>query len=316
MEKTLYVFDLDGVLFDNHQRQDLLPTGDGQTTEQWDAFNLACENDEPIAHMFALLIELFKSGNSIVFLTGRSDVCRTQTINALQAVLQGHMSRSAIQLALNMRRQSDHRSGAEFKRSFLLRLKYDGRVVLIDDDPTIVEACRDVVSAVIHVKPHQGCAAVQKHRTVSMPAAMAAPYGAASGPYPFEMLLKEWRDQMVEIDLDAPMDRAIKGRLNDLMWRSSTALDVASNAGQPDAEAWEMRAVKEAVLGELDGVDARFVWCCLNHYLGLLESGEVKWGCDNLEYLKAVLDIFDRASSLKRVDRKPKDASHEESQNV
>lgn len=180
MEKTLYVFDLDGVLFDNHQRQDLLPTGDGQTTEQWDAFNLACENDEPIAHMFALLIELFKSGNSIVFLTGRSDVCRTQTINAMQAVLQGHMSRSAIQLALNMRRQSDHRSGAEFKRSFLLRLKYDGRVVLIDDDPTIIEACRDVVSAVIHVKPHRGCAAVQKHRTVSMPAAMAAPYGNAN----------------------------------------------------------------------------------------------------------------------------------------
>lgn len=41
-----------------------------------------------------------------------------------------------------------------------------------------------------------------------------------------------------------------------------------------------------------DGIDAGFVWCCLNHYLRCLESGEVSYGCSDLEYLKKQAAVF------------------------
>ena len=171
---NLYIFDLDGVLFDNSHRQHLLPTGDGQTTEQWDAFNLACENDEPIHHVWQMLRELWSSGHRIQFLTGRSEVCRLQTVNAILEALHNTggprwLSGTANSL-LTMRPVDEHRSAAEFKYDAIVQIADVTEatagpmveLVLVDDDPSIVEACGPLVDRTILVKPFSGCSALVK----------------------------------------------------------------------------------------------------------------------------------------------------------
>lgn len=173
---NLYIFDLDGVLFDNSHRQHLLPTGDGQTTEQWDAFNLACENDAPIEHMWQMLCELAQSGHRIQFLTGRSEVCRTQTANAIWKAWTTNDPIHAPwydyieEFLLVMRPADDHRRAAEFKYDEVEHLAEVTEatagpmveLVLIDDDPSIIEACKPLVDRTILVKPFSGCSALTR----------------------------------------------------------------------------------------------------------------------------------------------------------
>ena len=167
---NLYIFDLDGVLFDNSHRQHLLPTGDGQTTEQWDAFNSACENDEPIHHMWQMLTELFLAGGKIRFLTGRSEVCRAQTIRAIIAAWTPRLGFDQVDKWLYMRPVDDHRPAAEFKYDEIKHLNDTVAAtaglmveqILIDDDPSIIEACRPLVDRVILVKPFSGCSALTR----------------------------------------------------------------------------------------------------------------------------------------------------------
>lgn len=159
-DQTLYIFDLDGVLFDNSHRQHLLPKGDGSTTEQWDAFNLACEHDAPITHMWQFLAELLRGGNQVMFLTGRSEVCRRQTMWAItKASLETSGTSFHIGNKLVMRPVDDHRPAHEFKRDVIKPISQleQRRIVLVDDDLRIIEACRDLVDDVIQVIPFVGC---------------------------------------------------------------------------------------------------------------------------------------------------------------
>ena len=167
---NLYIFDLDGVLFDNSHRQHLLPTGDDQTTEQWDAFNSACEDDEPIHHMWQMLTELFLAGGKIRFLTGRSEVCRAQTIRAIIAAWTPRLGFDQVDEWLYMRPVDDHRPAAEFKYDEIKHLNdvvaatagLMVELILVDDDHSIIEACSPLVDRTIHVKPFSWCSALTR----------------------------------------------------------------------------------------------------------------------------------------------------------
>ena len=171
---NLYIFDLDGVLFDNSHRQHLLPTGDGATCEQWDAFNLACEDDEPIHHMWQMLFELKASGHRIHFLTGRSEVCRAQTINAIWKAWASHRTdaprAATIDNILTMRPVDDHRRAAEFKYDAIKHLADVTEatagpmveLVLVDDDFSIIGICEPLVDRAIWVQPFSGCSALTR----------------------------------------------------------------------------------------------------------------------------------------------------------
>lgn len=173
---NLYIFDLDGVLFDNSHRQHLLPTGDGATTEQWDAFNLACENDEPIHHMWQMVCELSRSGHRVVFLTGRSEVCRSQTVNAIWKAWTTVDTSNAPwddyidEYLLTMRPVDDHRRAAEFKYDAIKNLAdvieaTAGpmvELVLADDDYSIISLCEPLVDRTIWVQPFSGCSALTR----------------------------------------------------------------------------------------------------------------------------------------------------------
>ena len=169
---NLYIFDLDGVLFDNSHRQHLLPTGDGQTTEQWDAFNQVCEDDEPIHHMWQMLNEILHAGNGgaqVIFLTGRSEVCREQTGRAIAKAIDWRVDSALtkpLARTIRMRPADDHRRAAEFKYDAIVQIKSElereHRIVLVDDDPSIIEACRPLVDGAILVKPFNGCSALTR----------------------------------------------------------------------------------------------------------------------------------------------------------
>lgn len=171
---SLYIFDLDGVLFDNSHRQHLLPVGDGATTEQWDAFNLTCEDDEPIHHMWQMLNELVKSGNRVCFLTGRSEVCRVRTINAISKAWSPNTPKrwafDTIGDMLTMRPVDDHRRAAEFKYDAIKHLADVTEatagpmveLVLVDDDYSIISVCEPLVDRTIWVQPFSGCSALTR----------------------------------------------------------------------------------------------------------------------------------------------------------
>ncbi len=69
-----------------------------------------------------------------------------------------------------MRPVDDHRRAAEFKYDAIKHLADVTEatagpmveLVLVDDDPTIIEACRPLVDRAIRVKPFSGCAAIAK----------------------------------------------------------------------------------------------------------------------------------------------------------
>ena len=169
---NLYIFDLDGVLFDNSHRQHLLPTGDGQTTEQWDAFNQACEDDEPIHHMWQMLNEILHASNGgaqVIFLTGRSEVRREQTGRAIAKAIGWIVDSIPSKLmasAIRMRPADDHRRAAEFKYDAILQikgeLKREHRIVLVDDDYSIISLCEPLVDKAIWVQPFSGCSALTR----------------------------------------------------------------------------------------------------------------------------------------------------------
>lgn len=169
---NLYIFDLDGVLFDNSHRQHLLPTGDGATTEQWDAFNLACENDEPIHHMWGMLNEILHASNGgaqVIFLTGRSDVCREQTGRAIAKAIGWRVDSPLtrpLSCTIRMRPVDDHRRAAEFKYDAIVQIKGElkdyRRIVLVDDDYSILSLCEPLVDKAIWVQPFSGCSALTR----------------------------------------------------------------------------------------------------------------------------------------------------------
>ena len=204
--KTLLILDLDGVLFDNSHRQQPLPIGDAATTDQWDAFNKACRDDQPIRHMWQLvkligdLIAESGTGHETIFLTGRSEVRRQETLDALVGAFK-HLDysaewpealvRSTFDAQLIMRSSDDHAPGHDIKRREIETLKLDrpefGRIILVDDDSRIIEACRDLVTHAIHVEPFAGCAALpgavrtpllSEDSDISLRRTRTAPFGA------------------------------------------------------------------------------------------------------------------------------------------
>ena len=127
--RPLAVFDLDGVLADVTHR---LPLVQGRRKD-WDAFFAAAVNDPPLHTGVALVRESARDCD-VVYLTGRPEHCRADTLAWLerQALPAG---------ALAMRRRHDRRPARTAKLELLRRVAH-GRVVavVVDDDPQVCRA--------------------------------------------------------------------------------------------------------------------------------------------------------------------------------
>lgn len=211
---TLVVADIDGVLMDNSHRDHLVPTNGGPRTEDWEAFNQACADDVPIQHMIDLVNYLaLTPGHMAVLCTGRTETCRTITLDTLltaglrpamcatNAFARATKNADHRNMFAHFRPADDHRKGWEYKADAVKRMVeffQPATVVFIDDDQrnidSVVAMCADIGQKIIPitVRPHGGCPAVASNLPPAAP----------------RYSLLDARDDLVELLAQAKEDRA------------------------------------------------------------------------------------------------------------
>ncbi|WP_200308605.1 phosphatase domain-containing protein [Streptomyces adelaidensis] len=127
-DRPLAVFDLDNTLADTAHRQRFLES----KPRDWDGFFAAAPQDPPLAEGVALARE--SAGEcEVVYLTGRPERCRRDTVDWLAAHgLPGGR--------IWMRRDHDRRPARRTKLEILHRLALTREIrVLVDDDELVCE---------------------------------------------------------------------------------------------------------------------------------------------------------------------------------
>ncbi|MEU0073579.1 hypothetical protein ABZ027_29130 [Streptomyces sp. NPDC006332] len=124
----LAVFDLDNTLADTAHRQRFLE----RKPRDWDGFFAAAPQDPPLAEGVALVLESARECE-VVYLTGRPERCRRDTLDwlAAQGLPEGRVY---------MRRDHDRRPARRTKLETLRRLADTREVrVFVDDDELVCE---------------------------------------------------------------------------------------------------------------------------------------------------------------------------------
>ena len=125
------IFDIDGVLADVRHRLHYLAT----RPKDWEGFFAAAKNDH-VLEVGAEFAKRVAATHDIVYLTGRPDRLRMAT----QAWLDEHLLPAG---RLLMRPEGDRRPSAVIKLHELHKLRRQSAVeLLIDDDPSVIEAAR------------------------------------------------------------------------------------------------------------------------------------------------------------------------------
>ncbi|SRR5712691_9797945 len=130
--KDCYIFDIDGTLADTAHRQHFLQ----ETPKNWDAFFAACVDDPPIEHVCEVARAIMGSGKIVIFVSGRSDQIRDDTL----AFLQEYVGPGP----LYMRKAGDYRADHIVKGELLDQIIADGYnpVVAFDDRNQTVKMWR------------------------------------------------------------------------------------------------------------------------------------------------------------------------------
>lgn len=131
--KRCYIFDIDGTIADCSHRLPHIQ----KEPKDWRSFFAACHGDAPISHVIELAETLAAAEENIVFVSGRSDECRTQT----EAWLFDHF---AFEAPLFMRKAGDHRPDDIVKSELLDEVFAAGwsPVMAFDDRDRVVAMWR------------------------------------------------------------------------------------------------------------------------------------------------------------------------------
>lgn len=127
-----FLIDIDGTVANgDHRLHHIL-----KEPKAWDDYFLACTDDTPIAHMHAVVTAL-SDHMQIVYVSGRSDLVRQQTIDWLDQ--HGFPCDG-----LYMRKQGDHENDDTLKIKLLAQVRADGfePVMAFDDRNRVVKAWR------------------------------------------------------------------------------------------------------------------------------------------------------------------------------
>lgn len=129
-----YIFDIDGTLADCSHRLHHIQ----KQPKDWTSFFAECAKDAPIPHMIGLAQTLrIASAKQIVFVSGRSDECRSAT----ERWLAEHLGVTG---PLYMRKSGDHRDDDIVKVELLNEIKASGYdpIMAFDDRNRVVKAWR------------------------------------------------------------------------------------------------------------------------------------------------------------------------------
>ena len=139
--RPLAVFDLDGTLADSAHRQRFLE----RKPRDWAAFFAAAPQDPPLAEGVALALKSAEECE-VVYLTGRPERCRRDTVDwlAAQGLPEGRIW---------MRRNDDRRPARRTKLEILRRLARDREIrVLVDDDELVCDDAQRAGFSVVRAR--------------------------------------------------------------------------------------------------------------------------------------------------------------------
>lgn len=132
--------DIDGVLADVRHRVHFVE----RRPKDWDGFFAAAVDDPPLPEGLAVVAELVDRGLSLVYLTGRPERCREDTL----AWFARHGLPSA---PLLMRSNRDRRPARLTKLEVARRLQTErGVALVVDDDRAVVATLREAGFEVLH----------------------------------------------------------------------------------------------------------------------------------------------------------------------
>ncbi|MEW2300715.1 hypothetical protein AB0958_12180 [Streptomyces sp. NPDC006655] len=127
-KRPVAVFDIDNTLADTAHRQRFLE----RRPRDWDAFFAAAPHDPPLAEGIALAVAS-AAECEIVYLTGRPERCRRDTLDWLVA-------HGLPEGRVHMRRNADRRPARHTKLEILRRLAERREIrVLVDDDELVCD---------------------------------------------------------------------------------------------------------------------------------------------------------------------------------
>ncbi len=130
-----YIFDIDGTLANGDHRLHHIQ----KQPKDWRSYFAACAGDEPIPHIVSLCRHLMIS-MPVVFVSGRSDECRSETLGWLWR----HVAPTIYPSDLFMRRAGDHRPDDILKIELLAEVRALGiePIMVFDDRNRVVAAWR------------------------------------------------------------------------------------------------------------------------------------------------------------------------------
>jgi phosphoglycolate phosphatase-like HAD superfamily hydrolase len=134
------VVDIDGVVADVRHRLHHIE----RSPKDWDAFFAAAVDDPLLPEGKAVVDELVASGHELVWLTGRPERCRRDTVAWLERV-------GLPAARLHMRRDGDRRPARQTKLGVLRMLAARRPVaVMVDDDDLVARTVRAAGFVVLH----------------------------------------------------------------------------------------------------------------------------------------------------------------------
>lgn len=136
----LIVCDIDGTISDCRHRQHLAAAGD------WEAFHAVLHLDPPHPVVCMTLNLLLRQRAKLIFLTGRPEEYRQETIDWLRHDADMHLGEEYLDLL--MRPKGDYRRDVDVKLDLLLQCeeiqKCDkGNILILDDRDAVVAMWRD-----------------------------------------------------------------------------------------------------------------------------------------------------------------------------
>ena len=112
----MIICDIDGCLFDNRQRANLIPK-DKRYMQNWHDFHKACLSDLAIVPVINFVKHMAsKQNNKIVFVTSRGVCARQETIEQLFTYFSHFICQ------IKMREMDDHRDTVDYKRATFQQL--------------------------------------------------------------------------------------------------------------------------------------------------------------------------------------------------
>lgn len=136
-QKQIVVFDLDGTLADCEHRKHWITS----KPKNWKAFFKGVKDDSPIAPVMSVLTSLLKSNYNIIFMSGRSENTREDTVRWL---IDQNIHKDAHYIDLLMRKSNDLRSDDIVKSEILDEIEKDYEILFaFDDRPKVVRMLRN-----------------------------------------------------------------------------------------------------------------------------------------------------------------------------